>query len=257
MDEKKSHPFDWPGAPGSSEEAANDSATSSSTKFRPPSSIKKDRYRPRLEYEHEQPDHSDYDDDDDDDESIHSNDPSQHDGHCPCGVLGDIFTPAQRGVAMAGYAMAVVGGPALGPIVSAAFVQNPSLGWRWAEYFAGILQCIMLALAFVLVDESYPPQLLVHKARSLRLATGNWALHAEFEEWDPEIAHMAKKFLLRPVQLLCSPICLMMSLYASFCYGILYMQLGAIPIIFYETRGALLNVFNQSLYNKASALHKV
>ncbi|KAL2888137.1 Efflux pump bik6 [Ceratocystis lukuohia] len=470
MDEKKSHPFDWPGAPGSSEEAANDSATSSSTKFRPPSSIKKDRYRPRLEYEHEQPDHSDYDDDDDDDddESIHSNDPSQHDGHRPCscrrlsvstarsvnphvlarpatgaslsradtiisairsrrpippfthplaqqpttaavlvdfegsadpyrpvnwpmrkkvittlfyglvtmsstwcsacyaagaaqvarefnigiqtstlgtslymlgfglgpliwapvsemygrrcavmvpvavsicftfgsatamniqtlmitrfwcaffssapvtntgGVLGDIFTPAQRGVAMAGYAMAVVGGPALGPIVSAAFVQNPSLGWRWTEYFAGILQCIMLALAFVLVDESYPPQLLVHKARSLRLATGNWALHAEFEEWDPEIAHMAKKFLLRPVQLLCSPICLMMSLYASFCYGILYMQLGAIPIIFYETRGwgpvasmlpflgiligafigALLNVFNQSLYNKASALHK-
>lgn len=32
------------------------------------------------------------------------------------GVLGDLFTPAQRGIAMAGYAMAVVGGPALGKI---------------------------------------------------------------------------------------------------------------------------------------------
>jgi MFS family permease len=30
------------------------------------------------------------------------------------GVLGDLFTPAHRGIAMAGYAMAVVGGPALG-----------------------------------------------------------------------------------------------------------------------------------------------
>lgn len=30
------------------------------------------------------------------------------------GVLGDMFTPATRGIAIAGYAMAVVGGPALG-----------------------------------------------------------------------------------------------------------------------------------------------
>lgn len=30
------------------------------------------------------------------------------------GVLGDLFSPAHRGIAMAGYAMAVVGGPSLG-----------------------------------------------------------------------------------------------------------------------------------------------
>jgi MFS family permease len=30
------------------------------------------------------------------------------------GVLGDLYTPAWRGIAMAGYAMAVVGGPVLG-----------------------------------------------------------------------------------------------------------------------------------------------
>ena len=30
------------------------------------------------------------------------------------GVLGDLFAPAQRGVALVGYAMAVVGGPVLG-----------------------------------------------------------------------------------------------------------------------------------------------
>ena len=56
------------------------------------------------------------------------------------GVLGDLYSPAWRAMAMAGYAMAVVGGPCLGPIVSAAFVTNPSLGWRWTEYFTGILQ---------------------------------------------------------------------------------------------------------------------
>ncbi|KAG4220029.1 hypothetical protein PC116_g31493 [Phytophthora cactorum] len=50
------------------------------------------------------------------------------------GVLGDLFTPAYRGIAMAGYAMAVVGGPTVGPIVSAAVVAQPNLGWRWTEY---------------------------------------------------------------------------------------------------------------------------
>ena len=49
------------------------------------------------------------------------------------GVLGDIWTAEQRGAAIVGYAMAVVGGPILGPIVGGAVVQS-YLGWRWTEY---------------------------------------------------------------------------------------------------------------------------
>ncbi|KAK7189852.1 hypothetical protein DPSP01_008737 [Paraphaeosphaeria sporulosa] len=187
------------------------------------------------------------------------------------GVLGDLYDPSWRGIAMAGYAIAVVGGPCLGPIVSTAFVIDPSLGWRWTEYFTGILQMSVLFLGTIFIDESYPPVLLVAKARQLRHESGNWALHAKFEEWDVSIVELARKFLFRPVQLLTSPICFLVALYASFCYGILYMQLGGIPIIFAENRGwtpltaslpflcvligALLgcaaNVYNQTLYNKA------
>jgi len=77
------------------------------------------------------------------------------------------------------------------------------------------------------------------------------------------------QFLIRPFQLLTTPICALVALYASFCYGILYMQLGAIPIIFGENRhwkqvpsvlpflaimlgaitGAIINVYNQLVYN--------
>jgi multidrug resistance protein len=187
------------------------------------------------------------------------------------GVLGDLYSPEFRGVAMAGYAMAVVGGPTLGPIVSAAVVAQPWLGWRWTEYLTGILQAFVLVMAIIFTDESYPPKLLVDKARRLRHETGNWALHAEFEEWDVDISDLARKFLVRPLQLLCTPICLLVALYASFCYGILYMQLGAVPIIFGEIRGwnsflaelpflaimlgsftgAGINIANQYAYNKA------
>lgn len=186
------------------------------------------------------------------------------------GVLGDLFTADKRGFAIAGYAMAVVGGPVLGPIVGAAFVANKSLGWRWTEYFTGILQLFILVLDMVFLDESYPPVLLVYKARRLRHETGNWALHAKHEEWDVSIRDLARKFLVRPFQLLGTPICFLVALYASFCYGILYMQLGGIPIIFGEERhwpavstelpflsilvGAILgcgaNVYNQNIYNK-------
>ncbi|KAF2634742.1 MFS general substrate transporter [Massarina eburnea CBS 473.64] len=187
------------------------------------------------------------------------------------GVLGDLYDPSWRGIAMAGYAMAVVGGPCLGPIVSTAFVVQPSLGWRWTEYFTGILQATVLISAVIFIDESYPPKLLVYKARRLRHETGNWALHTKFEEWDVSIVELCHKFLFRPVQLLCTPICFLVALYASFCYGILYMQLGGIPIIFGEIRGwkplvatlpflcilvgaaigAAANVYNQTRYNKA------
>jgi MFS family permease len=49
------------------------------------------------------------------------------------GVLSDIWTPEERGAAIVGYAMAVVGGPVLGPIAGGAIVQS-NLGWRWTEY---------------------------------------------------------------------------------------------------------------------------
>ncbi|KAK5051956.1 hypothetical protein LTR84_002760 [Exophiala bonariae] len=186
------------------------------------------------------------------------------------GVIGDLFPSTQRGFAIASYAMAVVLGPVFGPIVSAALVVQPSLRWRWTEYLTGILQLFVLALDVIFLDESYPPRLLVYKARRLRIQGGNWALHAKFEEWDVSLKELASKFLVRPIQLLVTPICGLIALYASFCYGILYMQLGAIPIIFAEHRGwgqvvsvlpflailvgtvlgAAINVYNQFRYNR-------
>jgi MFS transporter, DHA1 family, multidrug resistance protein len=186
------------------------------------------------------------------------------------GVLADLFPASQRGIAVATYAMAVVIGPIFGPIVGAAFVVQPSLGWRWTEYFTGIISLAIVVLDVIFIDESYPPKLLVYKARRLRHQSGNWALHAKFEEWDVSFSELARKFLIRPFQLIMTPICGLVCLYNSFCYGILYMNLGAIPIIFEENRGwkpvpgelpflsllvgviggASVNVWNQFRYNR-------
>ncbi|PGH02557.1 hypothetical protein GX51_04584 [Blastomyces parvus] len=152
------------------------------------------------------------------------------------GVLSDLFPPEQRAAAIVGYALAVIGGPSLGPIVGAAIVQS-HLGWRWTEYITGIMMMFFLTLDIIFIDESYPPSLLVKKARRLRYETGNWALHARHEEWDVSFVEMANKYLIVPFQLLCTPICFLVAIYASFVYGILYLSLSSFPIAFIEVRG--------------------
>lgn len=94
-----------------------------------------------------------------------------------------------------------------------------------------------LTLDLLVLDETYPPVLLVAKARRLRHESGNWALHARHEEWDVSLEELTNKFLMRPFRLLATPICFLVALYASFVYGILYLCLAAIPIQFAEERG--------------------
>lgn len=95
----------------------------------------------------------------------------------------------------------------------------------------------MLVIDLLVLDESYPATLLVTKARLLRYESGNWALHAKHEEWDASLSELGQKYLVRPFQLLFTPICFAVALYASFVYGILYSCLGSIPFVFEELRG--------------------
>jgi MFS family permease len=95
----------------------------------------------------------------------------------------------------------------------------------------------ILTLDVLFIDESCPPVLLVYKARRLRYESGNWSIHARHEEWDASFEQMANKYLIRPFQLLATPICFLMALYASFVYSILYLSLASFPIEFEEERG--------------------
>lgn len=152
------------------------------------------------------------------------------------GVLGDIWSPEERGNAIVGYAFAVVGGPTIGPVAGGAIVAS-YLGWRWTQYITGIMMMSMLVIDLLVLEETYPPARLVVKARRLRHETGNWALHARHEEWDVGLKEMFHKFGMTPFRLLATPICFLVAMYCSFVYGIVYLCLAAIPIQFAEERG--------------------
>ncbi|RDW78288.1 hypothetical protein BP5796_06140 [Coleophoma crateriformis] len=151
------------------------------------------------------------------------------------GVMRDLWTDAQRGAAILCYSMAVIGGPMFSPIAGAAIVHS-YLGWRWTHYLTGIIMLAVLAIDVVLIDETYQKVVLVNKAKKLRKETGNWALHAKHEE-DINFQDLVEKFLVKPFQLLRTPICFSMVLYASFVYGIVYLIFSAYDIEFAQVRG--------------------
>ncbi|OJK04896.1 hypothetical protein ASPACDRAFT_19815 [Aspergillus aculeatus ATCC 16872] len=152
-------------------------------------------------------------------------------------ALGDIFHMKARGIASTSYAICVVGGPTMGPIIGAALVSNPSLGWRWTEYIEAIFVFFVFAVTFLCLPEMYGPVLLHKKAVRLRKETGNADLYHPHEHMKIDAHSIVTKHFSRPlVMLVTEPMVTVIALYASFTYALLYLTLEVFPIVFDELR---------------------
>ncbi|KAF1992266.1 MFS general substrate transporter [Aulographum hederae CBS 113979] len=163
-------------------------------------------------------------------------------GSAPVGnvsaALGDIYDPKSRGIAITFYAVAVIGGPTIGPIIGAAIVVNPHLGWRWTEYILAIWVFAVFVLAFFCLPEMYAPVLLKRKAQRMRKETGNSSLYHPHEQMKLDFKSIVSKHFSRPLLMLTTePMVTAIALYASFVYALLYGTLEVFPIVFQEIRG--------------------
>ena len=153
-------------------------------------------------------------------------------------ALGDIFSRESRGLPMSLYAVAVVGGPTLSPVIGAAVTVNPSLGWRWTEYITAIWVAASVIMAYFFLPEVYGPFLLGKKAKELRQKTGNEKLWHPHERIKLDVRSIVTKQLARPILMLTTePMVACICFYASFVFAILYLTLEAFPIVFQEERG--------------------
>ena len=139
------------------------------------------------------------------------------------GYLADFLPPVERGVAVAIFAATTLIGPSMGAIVGAIVVQS-SLGWRWTAWISMIMGISFGAIGFIVLPETYLPVLLKRKAQRLRFETKRWALHSKLEETPVSIKDFIIRYLSRPLAMLClEPILLLMTLYISFTFGIVYL----------------------------------
>lgn len=103
------------------------------------------------------------------------------------------------------------------------FTVKSYLGWRFNGYWSVIMGFLtFIAMAFFM-KETYPPTILVSKAKLLRRSTKNWAIHAKHEEVEINIQELLSKNLSRPMRMfLTEPIVAAITIYLSFVYGLLY-----------------------------------
>jgi len=152
-------------------------------------------------------------------------------------ALGDIYEPKARGFAVSLYAVAVVGGPTLAPLIGAALVVNPSLGWRWTEYITAIWVFTVATVALFCIPEIYGPVLLKNKAKRLRKETGDQRYWHPHEDNKLDLKSIVTKHLARPMLMLTTePMVTCIAFYASFVYALLYLTLEVFPIVFLEGR---------------------
>ncbi|KIX08540.1 uncharacterized protein Z518_03196 [Rhinocladiella mackenziei CBS 650.93] len=148
-------------------------------------------------------------------------------------MYADYWTPAHRGTATAVYSMAVYIGPTLGPIVGA-FVTESRLGWRWTAWLTLMLAALVGTPAFFLVPETYGPVLRERAAEKLRKS----GVHVEPERDPPSIDTFVRIYLVKPMLMLMhEPVAIVITIYISIVYGILYLTFYAFPYSFSVERG--------------------
>ena len=153
-------------------------------------------------------------------------------------ALGDMWEAKARGTAVTFYAVAVVGGPTIGPVIGAALTANPHLGWRWTQYIQAIWVFTVFGLGVFALPEMYGPVLLKFKAQRMRKETGNHNFYHPHENLKLDFKSMVTRHFSRPLLMLVTePMVTCIALYASFVFALLYMTLEVFPIVFQENRG--------------------
>jgi len=155
------------------------------------------------------------------------------------GVIADIWPAVGRGPATSLFTASVFLGPVLGPIIAGFIIEN-GVSWRWVfwvmMFFAG--GCTLIAVPFL--PETYAPVILLKKVKRLRKEdpVGNKHLYAEHEKQDWSTRGVVNRTLLRPFKMLAmEPILVLITIYLSIVYGLLYALFQAFPIIFIERHG--------------------
>ncbi|KAJ7105084.1 MFS polyamine transporter [Mycena crocata] len=157
------------------------------------------------------------------------------------GVLGDIWDPEERGQAIAIYSLAPLLGPVVGPVCGAFIAQKST--WRWVFWSTTILDVAIQILGILYLRESYAPFILEQKAEQIRKSLDAEKglvrrVRSKFTNEDRTWKRIFYTALTRPFSLFYhEPIVKLLGVYMAFLYGVFYLFLTSMPLMFQGTYG--------------------
>ncbi|RDB16604.1 hypothetical protein Hypma_002799 [Hypsizygus marmoreus] len=154
------------------------------------------------------------------------------------GVIADIWSAVGRGPATSLFTASVFIGPVIGPIISGYIVES-HLSWRWVFWVMMIFAGACTAVVIIALPETYAPILLLKKVKRLRKAdAANADMFAEHEKQDWSPKGVIHRTIYRPFHMLIQePILVLITIYLSLVYGVLYALFQAFPVVFIVRRG--------------------
>ncbi|OCL04627.1 MFS general substrate transporter [Glonium stellatum] len=154
------------------------------------------------------------------------------------GVIADLFLPEQRGLATSVYSLGALFGPVLGPICGGFIAQLA--GWRWVYWVLLMASAAVTGGIIVMNRETNPAVIIKQKVKRLRKDLNRPELRSVYtqnlSERQLRTSFIISRGFLRPIKLLLtSPIVLLLSLYVSFVFGLLYLIFTTITTVYIET----------------------
>ncbi|KAF7556523.1 hypothetical protein G7Z17_g1315 [Cylindrodendrum hubeiense] len=143
------------------------------------------------------------------------------------GVLGDVWSPEQRGKSLGVYLLIPLLGAAVGPIIGGFMAARTT--WRWMFWSTSIFQAVMIFVAFTTFRETYAPLILRTRAEKLRQETGDQQYQTVEERHHSHKSALSVlgRALTRPMRLIMfHPIIQITAAISAFYYGILYILLS-------------------------------
>ncbi|KAI0652042.1 MFS polyamine transporter [Trametes meyenii] len=157
---------------------------------------------------------------------------------CGGAVLSDMWTPEERGQAIAVYSLAPLLGPAIGPVAGGWIAERST--WRWVFWSTSIAAGIVAVIGFFALPETSASAILRRKAKAIRanmdVEKGPVKeVRTIYEK--PGHTRSYKEFifvsLFRPFILFAQePIIQLVSLYLAFIYGVIYLVITTVPAVF-------------------------
>ncbi|KAI1408882.1 MFS transporter [Hypoxylon sp. FL1857] len=153
------------------------------------------------------------------------------------GVIADMFSKSERGLATGLFATAPFLGPALGPIAGGFLGETQ--GWRWILGLIAILGGVIWIATMLVTHETYAPFILRRRSKALSQMTGSVYVSRLDAGQPPKtlLQELSISFTRPWILLFLEPIVLLTSLYVSIIYGTLYMFFAGFPIVFQVSRG--------------------
>ncbi|KAI1365843.1 major facilitator superfamily domain-containing protein [Xylaria arbuscula] len=152
-------------------------------------------------------------------------------------IVGDLFRPDQRGLAIGVWNIGPLLGPTVGPVIGGFLTKFP--GWRydfWIVFAASSLVTILIQLV---TKETSHKVLIERKTARLRVELRRSDIKSCYGDLEGQsTTHILLTGLTRPLKMLVlSPIVSLLSLYIAFVFGTVYLLYTTIPTVFEETYG--------------------